>query len=243
VGVNFDPVELGFVASLARPGGNLTGLVFLHLDLTAKRFELFKETLPTVKRVAVFSDLFTLDQLRKVEAANRSVGLTLQPLKLRNPPDLEDAFRVIMRSRAAALFVLESAPIYRARREIAQLALKNRLATSFAFRDYVDAGGLTAYGVNFSNMFRRAAEYIDKILKGAKPGDLPVEQPTKFELVFNMKTAGALGLAIPPSLLLRADHVTSRRTWLEGQAVRRRTSRSSGPLGSPWLATAAHRGR
>jgi putative tryptophan/tyrosine transport system substrate-binding protein len=207
VGVNFDPVALKFAASLARPGTNVTGLFFLHLDLTAKRFGLFKDTLPTVNRVAVFSDLFTVDQLRKVEEANRSIGLKLQPLELRNPPDLEDAFRVIMRSRAEALFVLESALIFRARREIAQLALKNRLPTSFAFREYVDVGGLVAYGVNFSNMFRRAAEYIDKILKGANPGDLPIEQPTTFELVINIKTAKALGLTIPPSLLLRADQL------------------------------------
>ena len=207
VGVNFDPVALKFAASLARPGTNVTGLFFLHLDLTAKRFALFKETVPTVNRVAVFSDLFTVDQLRKVEEANRSIGLKLQLLKLGNPPDLDDAFRVIMRSHAEALFVLESALIFRARREIAQLALKNRLPTSFAFREYVDVGGLVAYGVNFSSMFRRAAEYIDKILKGANPGDLPIEQPTTFELVINLKTAKALGLAIPPSLLLRADQV------------------------------------
>lgn len=207
VGVNFDPVALKFVTSLARPGTNVTGLFFLHLDLTAKRFGLFKEMLPTVKRVAVFSDLFTVDQLRKVEEANGSIGLKLQPLELGNPPDLEDAFRVIMRSHAEALFVLESALIFRARRDIAQLALKNRLPTSFAFREYADAGGLVAYGVNFSSMFRRAAEYIDRILKGTNPGDLPVEQPTKFELVLNMKTAKTLGLTIPRSLLLQVDQV------------------------------------
>ncbi|HYT79128.1 MAG TPA: ABC transporter substrate-binding protein [Actinomycetota bacterium] len=207
VGVNFDPVALKFVTNLARPGANVTGLFFLHLDLTAKRFELFKEMLPTVKRVAVFSDLFTVDQLRQVEEANGSIGLKLQPLELRNPPDLEDAFRVIRRSHAEALFVLESALIFRARRDIAHLALKHRLPTSFAFREYADAGGLVAYGVNFANMFRRAAEYIDRILKGTNPGDLPVEQPTRFELVLNMKTAKTLGLTIPPSLLLRADQV------------------------------------
>ena len=128
-------------------------------------------------------------------------------MKLQNSSDLEDAFRVVMRSRAEALFVLESALIFRVRREIAQVALKNRLPTSFAFREYVEAGGLIAYGVNFSNMFSRVAEYIDKILKGAKPADLPVEQPTKFELVVNLKTARALGLTIPASLLGRADEV------------------------------------
>ena len=207
VGVNFDPVALKFVTSVTRPGTNVTGLFFLHLDLTAKRFELFKEMLPTVKRVAVFSDLFTADQLRKVEEANVTIGLKLQPLELRNPQDLEDAFRVILRSHAEALFVLESALIFRARRDIAQLALKHRLPTSFAFREYADAGGLAAYGVNFASMFRRAAEYIDRILKGSSPGDLPIEQPARFELVLNMKTAKTLGLTIPPSLLLRADQV------------------------------------
>ena len=207
VGINFDPVALKFVTNLARPGTNVTGLFFLHLDLMAKRFELFKEMLPTVKRVAVLSDVFTVDQLRRVELINRSIGLKLQPLELPNPPDLVDAFKVIRRSRAEALFVLESALIYRARGDIAQLALKHRLPTSFAFREYADAGGLVTYGVNFANMFRRAAEYIDRILKGANPGDLPVEQPTKFELVINLKTAKALGLTIPPSLLQRADQV------------------------------------
>jgi putative tryptophan/tyrosine transport system substrate-binding protein len=207
VGINFDPVALKFVTNLARPGRNVTGLFFLHLDLMAKRFELFKEMLPTVKRVAVFSDVLTVDQLRRVELVNRSIGFKLQPLELPNPPDLVDAFKVIRRSHAEALFVLESALIYRARGDIAQLALKHRLPTSFAFREYADAGGLVAYGVNFANMFRRAAEYIDRILKGANPGDLPVEQPTTFELVINLKTAKALGLTIPPSLLLRADQL------------------------------------
>jgi putative tryptophan/tyrosine transport system substrate-binding protein len=207
VGINFDPVALKFVTNLARPGRNVTGLFFLHLDLMAKRFELFKEMLPTVKRVAVFSDVLTVDQLRRVELVNRSIGFKLQPLELPNPPDLVDAFKVIRRSHAEALFVLESALIYRARGDIAQLALKHRLPTSFAFREYADAGGLVTYGVNFANMFRRAAEYIDRILKGANPGDLPVEQPTTFDLVINLKTAKALGLTIPPSLLLRADQL------------------------------------
>jgi putative ABC transport system substrate-binding protein len=207
VGINYDPVALGYVASLARPGANITGVFFLFSELTAKRFELLKEMLPTINRVAVMSDLFAADQLKTVEAANRSIGLTLQKLELRNPPDLEGAFKIAMRSKAEALFALETPLIFRARKEIAQLALKNRLPTSFAFREYVDAGGLVAYGANFSNMFRRVAEYTDKILKGAKPADLPVEQPTEFELVINLKTAKALGLTIPPSLLLRADQI------------------------------------
>jgi putative ABC transport system substrate-binding protein len=206
-GVNYDPVALKYVASLARPGGNVTGVFFLFRELTAKRLELFRELLPAVGRVAVLTDSFTTDQLRTVETGNRSLGLKLQSLSLRSPPDFEDSVRIAVRSNAEALFVLESPLIYRARREIAELALKQRLPTSFAFREYVDAGGLFSYGVSFPEMFRRIAEYVDKILKGAKPTDLPVEQPTSFELVINLKTAKALGLTIPQSLLLRADQV------------------------------------
>jgi len=206
--VNYDPIALGYITSLARPGTNVTGLFFQHRDLTAKRFGLFREMVPMVRRLAILSDSLTYDQLQKVETANRSAGLKLQPLDLRNPPyDFESAFRVGRRSDAEALFVLESAPIFRGRTHIAQLALKNGLPTSFAFREYVEAGGLMSYGVNFQDMWRRAADYIDKILKGAKPGDLPVEQPTKFELVINLKTARALRLTIPPSLRLSADQV------------------------------------
>src|SRR5712691_9227061 len=206
--VNYDPIALGYITSLSRPGANVTGLYFQHRELTAKRFGLFKELLPAVSRVAIVWDSQTIDQRGEVEAANRRVGLKLQPLELRNPPyDFEKVFRVAMRSGAEALFVLEAAPIFRGGTQIAQLALKNRLPTSFAFREYVEAGGLTSYGVNFSDMWRHAAVYVDKILKGAKPGDLPVEQPTKFELVINLKTAKALGLTIPPSLLARADEI------------------------------------
>jgi putative tryptophan/tyrosine transport system substrate-binding protein len=206
-GVNYDPVTLKYVASLARPGGNVTGVFFLFRELTAKRLELFRELLPTVSRVAVLSDSFTTDQLRTVETGSRSLGFQLQPLTLRSPPDFEDSVRIAVRSNATALFVLESPLIYRARKEIADLALRQRLSTSFAFREYVDVGGLVSYGVSFPEMFRRIAEYVDKILTGAKPGDLPVEQPTKFELVVNLKAAKALGLTVPPTLLARADEV------------------------------------
>jgi putative ABC transport system substrate-binding protein len=206
--INYDPIALGYIDSIARPGANVTGLFFQHLELLAKRFGLFKEMLPSVGRVTVLSDSLTADQLKMVEAANRSVGLELQPLDLQNPPyDFENAVRVAMRSRAEAIFVLESAPIFRGRTQIAQLAMKNRLPTSFAFREYVEVGGLVSYGVNFSTMYRRAAEYADRILRGTKPVDLPVEQSTKFELVINLKTAKALRLEIPPLLLARADEV------------------------------------
>jgi putative tryptophan/tyrosine transport system substrate-binding protein len=206
--VNYDPIALGYIDSIARPGANVTGLFFQHLELLAKRLGLFKEMLPSVGRVAILSDSLTADQLNTVDAASRSLGLDLHPLGLQNPPyDFENAFRVAMRSRTEAIFVLESAPIFRGRTQIAQLAIKNRLPTSFAFREYVEAGGLVSYGVNFSTMYRRAAEYADRILRGTTPTDLPVEQSTKFELVVNLKTAKALGLEIPPALLARADEV------------------------------------
>jgi putative ABC transport system substrate-binding protein len=207
-GINYDPIALGYVASLARPGGNVTGVFFRHIELTAKRLELFKEMLPTAKRIAVLSDPLTIDQLREVEAANTRMRLTLQTLELSNSPfDFGSAFAIAMRSRAEALFVLESSFMFRERMQIAQLALKNRLPTSFAFREYVEAGGLMAYGASFVDRAGLAAVYVDKILKGAKPGDLPVEQPTKFELVLNLRTAKAIGLTIAPSLLPRADQI------------------------------------
>ncbi len=208
VAINYEPIALGYIASLARPGANVTGIFFRHIELTSKRLELFKEMLPGVSRVTVLADAESADQFREVEAANRSLGLKLQVQDLRNPPyDIKSTFLVVMNSRPKALFVLESASIFRARTHIAQLALTNRLPTSFAFREYVEAGGLMAYGVNLADMFRRAAEYADRILRGAKPADLPVEQPTKFEFVINLKTAKALGLTIPQSVLLRADEV------------------------------------
>ena len=206
--INYDPIALGYIDSIARPGANITGLFFQHLELLAKRFGLFKEILPSVGRVTVLSDSLTADQLKTVEVANLSLGIELQPLDLQNPPyDFENAFRVAMRSRAEAIFVLESAPIFRGRTQIAQIAVKYRLPTSFAFREYVEVGGLVSYGVNFSTMYRRAADYAARILQGTNPADLPVEQSTKFELVINLKTAKALGLTVPPSLLARADEV------------------------------------
>jgi putative ABC transport system substrate-binding protein len=208
VAINYDPIALGYIESIARPGANVTGLFFQHLELLAKRFGLFKKLLPNVARVAVFSDADTADQLKVVEAANQSVGFELQPLNLENPPyDFKNAFHVAMRSRPEAIFVLESASIFRGRAQLAQLAMENRLPTSFAFREYVEVGGLVSYGVNFSTMYRRAAEYTDRILRGTKPVDLPVEQPTKFELAINLKTAKMLGLTVPPSFLARADEV------------------------------------
>ena len=208
VAINYDPIALGYIDSIARPGANVTGLFFQHLELVAKRFGLFKEMLPSVRRVAILSDALTVDQLGAVEAANRSAGLELQPVDLQNPPhDFENAFRIAMRSGAEAIFVLESASIFRERTQIAQLGLKSPLPTSFAFREYVEVGGLVSYGVNFRAMYGRAADYVDRILRGMKPDDLPVELSTKFELVINLKTAKALGLTISNQMQLLADEV------------------------------------
>lgn len=208
VAINYDPIALGFIDSFAKPGANVTGLFFQHLELLAKRFGLFKEMLPAVKRVAVFSDALAVDQLEQVVKSNQSIGFELEPIHLENPPyDFKGAFSTARRSNAEAVFVLESASIFRGRELIVKLAKEDRFPTSFAFREYVDVGGLMSYGVNFSTMYRRAAEYADKILRGAKPGDLPVEQSTKFDLVINLKTAKALRLVMPPALLAIADEV------------------------------------
>ena len=206
--INYDPIALGYIDSIARPGANVTGLYFQHLELLAKRYGLFKEMLPFVRRVAILSDPLTAEQLKVVESTNRSMGLELQPLELKTPPyDFKDAFAVALRSGAEAIFVLESASIFRERAQLAQLTMKTRLPTSFAFREYVEVGGLVSYGVNFSTMYRRAAELADRILRGTKPTDLPVEQSTKFELVINLKTAKALDVAVPISMQLLADEV------------------------------------
>jgi putative ABC transport system substrate-binding protein len=208
VAVDSDPIAGGYVASLAHPGGNMTGIVFHQLALTAKRLQFLKEALPRVTRVAVLWDTSAAAQLAAAEAAAGPLGLQLQPVELRNPPyDFEGAFRTVSQGHADALFVLTTPLIFRERARIAGYAVKSRLPTVFSFREHIEAGGLFSSGVNFSDMFRRAAEYVDRILKGAKPADLPVVQPTKYELVINLKTAKALGLTIPQSLLLRADEV------------------------------------
>ena len=208
VSVNFDPVKLGYIKSLARPGTNVTGVLFLHRELTAKRIELFREILPTAKRVGVLSDPQGADQLTALEAAGHSMGLTLEVFELGNPSyDFESAFRAALRARVEALFVLTTPVIFRERAQIAELALRHRLPTSFAHREHVDAGGLMSYGPNFEDMWRLAAVYVDKIFRGARAADIPVEQPTKFELVINLKTAKALGVTIPTSLRARADEI------------------------------------
>jgi putative tryptophan/tyrosine transport system substrate-binding protein len=211
-----DAVASGLVTSLARPGGNVTGLSFLAPELVGKCLEQLKQAVPRVSRVAVLSHPGALgertekDMLKGAEVAGRGLALRLQFLETRGPDDFDRAFSEMTRGRAGALTVLTSIMLFDERRRLVDLAAKNRLPAVYPWREAVDAGGLMSYGPDLADLFRRAATYVDKILKGAKPGDLPVEQPTKFELVINLKTAKALGLTIPQSLLGRADHVVER---------------------------------
>jgi putative ABC transport system substrate-binding protein len=208
-----DPVADGLVTSLARPGGNVTGLSGFSPELVGKRLELLKQAVPGVSRVAVLwqpgavPELTEKHLLKEADVAARALGVQLQIVEARGPADLDRAFSDMTRARAGALTVLGTPMFFTERRRLVDLAAKNRLPAVYGTRDSVDVGGLMAYGPNTADLVRRAATYVDKILKGAKPGDLPVEQPTKFELVINLKTAKALGLTIPQSVLGRADEV------------------------------------
>ncbi len=208
-----DPVESGLVTSLARPGGNVTGLSILAPELVGKCLEQLKQAVPRVSRVAVLwqpggvPERTEKDMLKGAEVAARALGVRPQFIEARGPDDFDRAFSDMTKARAGALTVLGSTMFGNERRRLVDLAAKNRLPAVYPWREFVDAGGLMAYGPNVADLYRRAATYVDKILKGAKPGDLPVEQPTKFELVINLKTAKAFGLTIPQSLLLRADEV------------------------------------
>src|SRR5713101_2715957 len=208
-----DPVASGLVTSLARPGGNVTGLSILAPELVGKCLEQLKQAVPGVSRVAVlwhpggYPERTEKNILKGAEVAARALGVRPQFIEARGPDDFDRAFSDMTKARAGALTVLGSTMFGNERRRLVDLAAKNRLPAVYPWREFVDAGGLMAYGPNVADLYRRAATYVDKILKGAKPGDLPVEQPTKFELVINLKTAKALGLTIPQSLLLRADEV------------------------------------
>ncbi len=205
-----DPVGAGLVGSLARPGGNITGLSLLNPALSGKRVELLKEILPGATRLGVLgnpTNPWTALMVREIEVAARTLGMQLQRLEAERPTDFEAAFGAATRGRAAALLVLEDPLMFAYRPTIVGLAARSRLPAAYGLREFVDAGGLMSYGASAPDLFRRAATYVDKILKGGKPADLPVEQPTKFELVINLKTAKALGLKIPPSVLIRADEV------------------------------------
>jgi putative ABC transport system substrate-binding protein len=208
--VTGDPVEAGLVTNLARPGGNLTGASFFFLELGAKRLQLLKETVPTLSRVAVVwnpSNAVHGPAVKRVETTAKTLGIeVVQHIRIQAPADVGDALVRISQGRSGFV-VLEDAMINVCSSQIADVAVKHRLPTIFGLPAFAEAGGLMAYGPNRRELWRRAAIFVDKILKGAKPGDLPVEQPTKFELVINLKTAKALGLTIPPALLQRADQV------------------------------------
>jgi putative ABC transport system substrate-binding protein len=207
-----DPVEAGLVDSLARPSGNVTGLTNLARELGGKRLELLKEAVPKLARVAVLYDptirTSVLDVKEVLPAAARALGLTIQPWEVRGADGLEKVFAALSEQRPDGLYVPPSGPLMRANeKRIAAFALKSRLPSTYNYREAVDAGGLIYYGADLADSYRRVATYVDKILKGAKPADLPVQQPTKFELVINLKTAKQIGLTIPSKVLARADKV------------------------------------
>ena len=205
-----DPVGSGIVASLARPGGNITGLSNLAAELSGKLLDLLREAVPGLTRVAVLQ--IPTNPVHSVywsetQVAAERLGLRVHAVEARRPEDFDTAFATVSRLQAGALLVLPDSFALIHRTRITELALKNRLPTMFATRDYAEAGGLMSYGPNSADLYRRAATYVDKILKGARAAELPVEQPTKFDLIINLKTGRALGLAIPQSLLIRADQV------------------------------------
>ena len=213
IAVMADPVGDGLAATLARPGGNITGLTFLGPQLVPKRLELLKEAVPRASRIAAlwhpagYSERTTSDMMKQAEAAARTFDMQLQAVAVGSPDELDSAFARIKAGRAEALFVFPSPMLFNERRRIVDLAARQRLPTMAMAREFVELGGFMAYGASISDMFRRSAAYVDKILHGLKPGDISIEQPTKFELVINLKTARALGLTIPPSLLARADQI------------------------------------
>jgi putative ABC transport system substrate-binding protein len=202
-----DPVGNGFVASLARPGGNITGLANLSPEISGKQLELLKEIIPKLSRVAVLGASEIAPQLKELELAAGALNVKLQYLAVLGPKDIETAFRAAAKGRADAVLVLPG-PIFNSNRpQIAKLAVKSWLSAIYSHSQYVIDGGLMTYGASLPDLDRRAATYVDKILKGAKPANLPVEQPTKFELIINLKAAKQIGLTIPPNVLTRADRV------------------------------------
>jgi len=204
-----DPLEL--VASLARPGGNITGLTTIAVDLSGKRLELLKETLPGISQVGILWNSANPTATRvftEMEEASLRLGVRIHPMGVRDPDELQKAFKVATRERVGGLFVIEEAVMASYRTRVLDLAAKHRLPTGSQYKEFAEAGGLLTYGPDLLDLFRRAATYVDKILKGAKPADLPVEQPTKFELIINLKAAKQIGLTIPPNVLARADKVT-----------------------------------
>ena len=205
-----DPVGMGFVASLARPGGNITGLSTLAPEISGKQLELLREIVPKLSRVAIlrtWTVQSTGPSLKEIEPAAAAFGVQLQYLNVRTAKDIEGAFRAASKGQADAVLVLSSLVLNSHRKQVVDLAVKSRLPAIYPLTEYTEVGGLVYYGANTPDLFRRAATYVDKILKGAKPADLPVEQPIKFEFIINLKAAKQIGLTIPPNVLARADKV------------------------------------
>jgi putative tryptophan/tyrosine transport system substrate-binding protein len=205
-----DPLGSGLVASLARPGGNVTGMSLMVPDLGGKRLELLKELLPRLARVAVLWDAanpYPAIVFKETQAAAQALAIDVQSLEVRAADDFDGVFEVARKQRPDALITVEDPLTFNYQKRIADFALVNQLPSLHGVREFVVAGGLLSYGANVADLYRRAASYVDKILKGAKPADLPVQQPTKFELVINLQTAKTLGLTVPPMLLARADEV------------------------------------
>jgi ABC-type uncharacterized transport system substrate-binding protein len=205
-----DPVGSGFVTSLAHPGGNVTGLSTMMTELSAKRLQLLKEAIPRVIRVAVLSNPdtpYVPKMIEEIKAAAPSLSIELKLIGVRTPEEFNSAFSAVSRAHAQALYVIDDRVFRNYRPALLKLVSKARVPAIYSSREFADEGGLMSYGANWADLFRRSAGYVDKVLKGAKPGDLPIEQPTKFELVVNLKTAQTLKLAIPESILLRADEV------------------------------------
>lgn len=203
-----DAVKQGFVTNLARPGGNITGMTAMTSELAGKRLELLREATPRVSRVALlWNPPGSPDYLKDTQTAAHSLGVTLQSVEVRTADDFESAFAAVLKGRAQALVVGPGQFMFTHQRKVVEFATKNDLPSIYAWKGPASASGLLAYGVNIPQVYRRAAYYVDKILKGAKPGDLPIEQPTKFEFVVNLKTAKSLGITIPQSILLQADEV------------------------------------
>jgi putative ABC transport system substrate-binding protein len=210
MGMDTDPVVSGFVASLARPGGNITGLSTLSPEISGKQLELLKETIPKLSRVAVFgisTRAGNAQSLKETELAAGVFGVQVQYQDILSPKDIETAFRGATKGRTDAVLLLASPVLHSHRTQVANLAAQNRLPAIYPWVEFVEEGGLMSYGVSFADLYRRAAMYVDKILKGAKPAILPVEQPTKFELVINLKAAKQIDVTIPPHVLARADRV------------------------------------
>jgi putative ABC transport system substrate-binding protein len=208
-----DPVGDGLVTSLARPGGNITGMTFLGPELASKRLELLKQALPAISRIAAlwhpgaYGESTMTDMMGKMEAAAATLLVRLQPVEVRSSAEFDDAFLAMARERADAVIILPSPMLFSERRRIVDLATRHRMPSIAMAREFAELGGLMAYGADLRDLFRRAGTYVDKILEGTKPADLPVQQPTKFELVINLKTAKALGFTVPDTLLVAADEV------------------------------------